>query len=54
MIVPGFVGVNWCLGSLWWAWMSDGVMKLEELMSDDIIGVSQLYTILVRVVVFTL
>jgi hypothetical protein len=27
-------------------------MKLEELMSDNIIGVSQLYTIPVRIVVF--
>jgi hypothetical protein len=32
--------------------MRDGVMKLEELMSDDIIGVSQLYIVLVRVVIF--
>jgi hypothetical protein len=53
MIAPGSVGLIGAWGSLLWAWMRDGVMKLEELMSDDIIGVSQLYTILVRVVIFS-
>jgi hypothetical protein len=52
MIAPGSVGLIGAWGSLLWSWMRDGVMKLEELMSDDIIGVSQLYIVLVRVVIF--
>lgn len=47
----GLIGAS---GSLWWPWKRNGVMKLEELMSDDIIGVSQLYTIEVRIIVFFL